>query len=197
MLSFDDALQCILENTPILPQIRVLLTQSPGYVLAEPITSPFDMPRFDNSAMDGFGVRLADIENASEATPAKLAVTEIIQAGSNKTSALISGTAVKIMTGAPVPPSVDAIVMKEYCDTRNGHVLIKRSARLSDNIRKQGEEFCQGQVVLNARTLITPAVLGLLATLGYGEVPVYAKPRIGIVATGNELVEPGKPLGSG
>ena len=197
MLSFDDALQCILDHTAVSPVQHVPLLESLGSVLAEPLISPFDMPRFDNSAMDGYGVKLGDLLNASQSTPAKLTVTGTLQAGSDQLPELQKGTAIKIMTGAPVPPSVDAVVMKEFCETKNGHVLVKCTAEASENIRKKGEEFSHGQQILPAGTPITPAVIGLLATLGYAQVPVHTQPRIGIIATGNELVEPGKPLKNG
>ena len=117
--------------------------------------------------------------------------------GSHSTETLSAGSAVKIMTGAPVPNGVDAVVMKEFCETKNGHVLVKKATQAGENIRKKGEEIKTGQTVLQAGTPVTPSVIGLLATLGLADVSVFKKPRIGIIATGNELIAPGKTLENG
>lgn len=198
MILYEDALSEILNTvTPLAPTAQPL-ERLLGSVLAEPIVTPWDMPLFDNSAMDGFGVQSKDVAAASRETPATLSVVGTVQAGDPVGNmCLKAGTAVKIMTGAPIPAGVEAVVMREFCETQNGHVVVSRAARPGENIRVRGEELQRGTTVLEAGTRITPSVLGLLATLGLTEAWVHQTPTVGLVTSGNELVVPGTPLQPG
>lgn len=198
MITYEDALSEILHTVTPLTPVSQPLGELLGCVLAEPIVTPWDMPLFDNSAMDGFGVQAQDVASASRETPVSLTVTGTIQAGDAIANLQVeAGTAVKIMTGAPIPAGVEAVVMREYCETQNGHVVVSRAARPGENIRIRGEELKRGATVLETGTLITPSVLGLLATLGLANAWVYQTPTVGLVTSGNELVSPGTPLQAG
>lgn len=197
MITYEKALQTILSQVVALPAKRLTLDALPGFVIAEPVLANFDMPLFDNSAVDGFGVLSAETQGASDAAPCALNLQATIQAGDAITHSLQKQSALKILTGAPVPASVDAVVMKEYTEESNGSVFIKRAGTPGMNIRRKGEEFQRGQKVLDAGTLANPAVVGLLATLGYSSFPVYKKPHIAVISTGNELVQPGQTLKPG
>ncbi len=197
MISFDEALQTILQHAKSLGVVNVSLKKTLGYVLAQAVSATFDLPSFNNSAMDGYGVQFEDLKNASKEHPAQLILKETIQAGDTSLKKLTPGSAVKIFTGAPIPTGVDAVVMKEVCEEKDGTVFFSQSARKNENIRFQGEEFKKGQSVISSGTLITPPVIGLLANLGYESVSVYRKPNVSILVTGNELVSPGASLKPG
>ncbi|MHB0934840.1 MAG: molybdopterin molybdotransferase MoeA [Armatimonadota bacterium] len=197
MIPFEDALSLVLSHAKPLETISVPLDRAFGHCLAELITARMDLPRFDNSAMDGFGVKLADVSGASEEAPARLWLASVVRAGDEAGGELAPGTAVKILTGAPVPAGVEAVVMREYCHEEDGQVLVSRSVKPGENIRRRGEEFRQGDLALPAGLRLNPAGIGLLATLGYTEVPVHRKPRVAVVVTGSELVAPGGELHPG
>lgn len=197
MISFDDARRIILEHAVPNGRQRRSLHQLLGLVLAEPIQAPFPMPRFNNSAVDGYGVQVADVQSASAESPVQLELIGAIQAGDLGNLRIQSGQAVKILTGAPVPKSVDAVIMQEDCQVSDGCVRVLCSAELGENIRMQGEEFKRGQSVITENTVITPPVIGLLASLGYASAKIYKRPKVGLISTGNELVKPGKSLAMG
>lgn len=197
MLSFDEALEAILREARPLPIETVALDSLLGYALAEPITASFDMPRFDNSAVDGYGVMIADVQTATEQQPVKLKMAGEIQAGAPDRGAFAPGTAVKILTGATVPPDVEAVVMREFCTERNGHVEIACPASSGENIRRRAAEFRTGDEVLPKGIRVTPPVVGLLANFGLPRFAVHSKPRVSLVVTGDELVPPGGQLQSG
>jgi len=197
MITYEEALQTILANVAPPPSKRLTLDALPGFVIAESVVANFDMPLFDNSAVDGFGVICSDIQAASDSSPQKLTLQGTIQAGDHMTHRLNPESTLKILTGAPVPASVDAVVMKEFTDESNGSVFIKQAASPGMNIRRKGEEFRAGQTVLEAGALANASVVGLLATLGYSSFPAYKKPHISIISTGNELVQPGQTLKPG
>jgi molybdopterin molybdotransferase len=197
MLSYQEALDKILEQASPLPVKRLKLGNLLGHFLAQPVLAKFEMPRFDNSAVDGYGVLTDDLTNASDQAPVKLRLLGEITAGSAAMFRLEPGTCVKILTGARVPPSTEAVIMREYCDAENGYVSVKSPGQSGENIRRQGAEFKEGQAILPAGIRITPPVVGLLATLGYSSFPVYSKPRVAFVITGDELIPPGHALGEG
>lgn len=171
----------------------VLLADADGRALVEDVAATIALPSFDNSAMDGYAVRVADVAEI----PATLPVAADLPAAPGTPSALQPGTAVRIMTGAPLPPGADAVVPVEWTDAGTTHVRIDRRPELSANIRRAGEDVGVGTVVLRAGESLTPARLGLLAALGHGEIAVRRRPKVGIVATGTELVRPGRPLPAG
>lgn len=198
MISFDEARVAVLANADRLSTCRVGLARARGYVLAEPVQTPHDLPTFDNSAVDGFGVRAADVAGAGVESPVTLPLCRTIRAGDDVADFVLqAGQTAKILTGAPVPPGVDAVIMREYCREEDATVHIERSAKPGENIRRRGEEFAQGQQILEAGLRITPPVVGLLATLGLTEVAVFRKPRVVVIVTGDELVQPGQPLKPG
>jgi molybdopterin molybdotransferase len=168
-----------------------------GYYLAESIIAKFKLPPFDNSAVDGFGVLLKDVEFASDAKPSQLKCIGEMKAGSDKDFRLEPGSCIKILTGARVPDGVEAVLMQECCELRDGVVHIFKQARKLENIRLAGEEFAEGSEVMPAGVLTTPPVIGLLANFGYEQFSVIEKPRVAIVTTGDELVQPGQPLARG
>lgn len=197
MLKYEQAVKEIVARAQVLPKLERRLEDLLGHVLAQPLQAPFPMPQFDNSAVDGFGVLAEDTRLAKAGHPVVLELAGEIQAGAKAALSLRPGQAFKILTGAPVPESVQAVVMREYCRERNAHVEIEYAAAPGENIRRQGEEFPAGIVVLPGGVLVTPPVVGLLASLGYRSALVYRKPRVALIATGDELVEPGQPLAPG
>ncbi len=192
MISFDEALKLVLKNTTPIGKQKIKLKDSGGYVLAEDIKAKFNIPLFDNSAVDGFGVKVSDIKDASAELPVELDLIGTIRAGDSGKILITPGTTVKILTGAIIPDSVEAVVMKEFCLEASNKILIKKSAMKWGNIRREGEEFCKGKEVVCMGKQITPPVIGLLASLGYSSFYVYKKPKVSIIVTGSELVKPGK-----
>jgi molybdopterin molybdotransferase len=195
MIPFAEARAIVLEHSSPLAAEPVALERLLGRRLAAAVHSPVDIPFFDNSAMDGFGVRVADVAAASRRSPAELRLRGAVRAGDVPEGELAGGTAVKLLTGAPVPPGVEAVVVVEDTEERDGTVLVSRPARAGDNIRRKGEEFRTGDEVLPAGALATPAVVGLLASLGYGAFEAHRLPRVAVIVTGSELVQPGQQRG--
>jgi len=197
MISFETALSQILEHTPEATPQHALLLHSLGRVLSRPLVSPIALPNFDNSAVDGFGVRVADLTKASLDTPCVLRLQGSVYAGDPGQLVLKPQQTIRILTGAPIPEGVEAVVMKEDTTLSNEHVSFSRSARTGENIRRCGEEFAVGDRVLPKGTRVTPPVLGVAASLGLTELPVYQSPRVALIVTGSELVAPGAPLAAG
>lgn len=197
MIPYEDALALVLQHARPLEPVAVPLARAVGCCLAAPVAVPFDLPRFDNSAMDGFGVRVADVTAASEDTPVRLRLAATVRAGDAADDPVAPGTAAKVLTGAPVPDGVEAVVMREYCREEGGDVLVTRPAKPGENIRRRGEEFRQGDEALPAGCRLNPAGVGLLATLGYPEAVVHRVPQVAVIATGSELVPPGGELRPG
>ncbi len=197
MLEIDAAQKIVLDSTPLLPARTVAVDEALGLTLAADVLSPEPIPLFDSSAMDGFAVRCSDVAGATEQSPVSLRVGALSRAGAPYTGPVGERMAVKIMTGAMVPPGADAVVMKEYTDDRGETVLIKRAAALGDHIRRKGEEFSKGDKTLDAGAAVTPPVIGLLATLGFSEVLVRPNPSVSLIVTGSELKRPGEELAPG
>ncbi len=198
MIDLDEARSAVLDHAEPLPATKATLESALGCVLALPVCTMLDMPSFDNSAVDGFGVHVDDVAGASQRSPIRLELTGTVRAGEDVSEvALPKGKALKIMTGAATPAEVEAVIMREYCLEERGGIDVQRPAKLGENIRRKGEEFQHGQQVLDAGTRVTPAVVGLLATVGLTEVEVHRKPRVAVLVTGDELVKPGTPLKPG
>jgi molybdenum cofactor synthesis domain-containing protein len=165
-----------------------------GCVTADPILAGDDVPPFPNTAMDGFAVRAADTAGA----PVRLRVVATLPAGSAPDRAVGPGEAVRIMTGAPMPPGADAVVMVERTSPHDdGMVTIEVAARAGDNVRGAGEDLRAGDVVFGPGTMLTPAHLGVLASLGCEAVTAFPPPRVGVLSTGDELVDGPGPLRAG
>jgi molybdopterin molybdotransferase len=197
VISYSEALQQVLKQVPSLGTEVVPLHQLWGRVLASPVKAPYDMPLFDNASVDGYGVRVSDVENASRDNPVHLRISGVLSAGCSDKLTINKGSAIKILTGAAVPAGVEAVVMQEYTQTNHKSVALLHSATLGENIRKRGEEFHQGSEILLAGIFVTPPVIGLLASLGVTEGLVYRRPKVAIVVTGNELIQPGMALETG
>ncbi|MCF6409225.1 molybdopterin molybdotransferase MoeA [Pseudalkalibacillus salsuginis] len=169
--------------------------------LAEPIIADHDVPPFDRSPYDGFALRAGDTKHASAETPVQLEVIEEIGAGQVATSQLRQGQAIRIMTGASIPDGADAVsmfeVVKEYEKDMKQMIEVGRKFTPGQNIARQGEDTERGTVLIKEGTRITPGVTALLATFGYKTVNVYQKPKIGIYATGTELLNIDEPLQPG
>lgn len=193
MLTYDAALAAILDIVHPLETESLPLERAHGRVLAEALAAPFDLPPFHNSAVDGYAVRVTDVASP----PVTLPVTATVQAGDVASSPLAPGTSARIYTGAPMPDGAEAVVMREQCDDQGATVVVKRSARLGENVRQAGEEFRAGDEVLPVGARLTPPVVGMAATLGRSQVRVHRLPCVSVLSTGNELVAPGEPLPPG
>ncbi|NLG66509.1 MAG: molybdopterin molybdotransferase MoeA [Actinobacteria bacterium] len=197
MISIEEARELILSQCVPLPGEDVPLPDALGRVLATSVEAGFDVPPFSNSAMDGFAIVAADSDSAGADSPVSLEVVDVIQAGAYGERTIRSGTAAKIMTGAPLPDGADAVVEVEETRESGGRVSVFRRVMPWDNVRPAGEDSRKGEVVLPAGTVIGPAEIGVLASLGCAKVRVHGRPAVTIIATGSELVEPGFALGPG
>ncbi|HEX9023035.1 MAG TPA: gephyrin-like molybdotransferase Glp [Geobacteraceae bacterium] len=195
MLSFQQARQTILENTPSLGAELVSLADAGGRVLAEHACAPWDMPLWDNSAMDGYAVRAADCAQP----PCRLTVTGYIPAGGRAEGvALDPGCAIRIMTGAPLPAGADAVVPVEETEETSGEqVTIGAAVNGRQHIRFRGEDVLAGERVIAAGTVIRPPEVSMLASFGRALVPVYRRPVVAVLSTGDELIEVGRTPGPG
>ncbi|MEE9207475.1 MAG: gephyrin-like molybdotransferase Glp [Gemmatimonadota bacterium] len=189
-LSYRPALEMSLARCQPLPNETVDLTNSLGRALAETADARIDHPPWDNSAMDGFAVRQGDVRGATPDSPITLPVVEEVPAGTFPSGPLEPGTAVRVMTGAPVPDGATGVVRIEHTDGGvNGHVEIRQDSDAARNIRGRGEDIRRGQSVAVAGDEITAPVLGLLAMNGMQEVSVGRRPRIGVLSNGDELAD--------
>lgn len=165
-----------------------------GLVLAHDVRALVDIPAWDNSAMDGFAVRAADVADAAEGRPVTLRVVADLPAGTGDRPRVEPGTAARIMTGAPVPPGADAVAPVERVADRGDQVDIEWAAPEGAHIRRVAEDVTRDHVVLKAGHVLGPAQLAALVASGHDKVHVHRRPRIVVIATGNELVPPGQPL---
>jgi molybdopterin molybdotransferase len=161
------------------------------------VAAPWPLPSFDNSSMDGYAVRSADVALASAEAPVELTVVDDVPAGFRSTEAVTPGTAVRIMTGAPMPDGADAVVPVERTDGGTATVWVSQGVDSGAYIRRAAEDVVAGEVVLTAGTLIGARQVAILAAVGCGLVFVHPRPRIAVISTGSELVEPGLPLRHG
>lgn len=188
-ISVHEASDHIQTATPVLGPETVSLADAPGRVLAENLTSSRNLPPDDCSAMDGYAVRSADLEAASEANPVRLPVVEEIPAGGRSEMELPPGRAARIFTGAPVPAGADAVVRQEDTRTDGDQVLVLVAPTPHTNIRDAGEDIRDGDAVLSAGSQLGAVEIGLLASLGRSMVRVHRRPRVAILSGGDELVE--------
>lgn len=193
LISLEDAQQKMLQQlTPISDSLSVSLFEAAGRITAKPILSPLDVPSFDNSAMDGYALRLADI-----APDRVLPVAGKAFAGAPYNGEWPAGSVIRIMTGAPIPAGCDAVVMQEQTEQRDGGIVITAPVQAAQNIRRIGEDIQAGKQVLDAGVRLGAAELPLLASLGIAEVSVLRKLRVAIFSTGDELQAVGQPLAEG
>ena len=197
LVSVDDYREGILAGLEPLDPITLPLADSHGCVLAEDVVAQWPLPSFDNSSMDGYAVIASDVSSAAEASPVTLTVIDDVPAGSRADVALRPGCAVRIMTGAPIPSGTDCIVPVEVTDAGTDSVEIRERVDPGSYIRRAGEDVIIGDVVVRAGTLLSSRQLAVIAAVGKGHVVVYPRPRVAVLSTGSELVEPGTPLSKG
>ena len=183
------AIRHIVDRVSALGSEGVALEQALGRTLAEAVTSPIEQPPWDNSAMDGYAVRAADVRGASVEKPMRLRVLEHIPAGGFPTAKITAGTAARIMTGAPLPEGADGVIRIEHTESAGDEVLVVNDMDAGRNVRVRGEDMRRGDVVLPAGRIVRAAEVGLLATVGCARVPVARKPIAAILSTGDELAD--------
>jgi molybdopterin molybdotransferase len=197
MLSVEDALERVLSAFHVLEPERVSILETLGRVLAEDVYADVNIPPHANSAMDGYAVRAQDTTGASAGQPVRLRVIENLAAGYVTDTTVQPGTAIRIMTGAPLPPGADAVIRFERTEQTGDVVNLFGSVSLGANVRYAGEDVRAGELILKQGTRVRPQEVGMLAALGRSEVMVIRRPRVAILATGDELVDIDEPLGPG
>jgi molybdopterin molybdotransferase len=197
IISVDDAWDRIRRLAKPLPTEWRAIDQAAGGVLAETVTAPMDLPPFDNSAMDGYALRVEDTAAACEAEPVRLKISGEVAAGGWSQERVPRGSALRIMTGAPVPPGADAVLMLEAARLRDGVVEIREPVPAGKHIRRRGEDVHSHEVLVNAGARLNAQRLGLLANSGVAQMQVHRTPRVSLLATGSELVPAGMPLKPG
>jgi molybdopterin molybdotransferase len=202
VLNVEEAIQKILDEVDVLEAAPYPILETPGQVLAEDIVSRINVPPLDNSAMDGYAVRAQDTQDASPASPQVLKVIDTVIAGDLAHREVTPGTAVRIMTGAPLPRGADAVVQFESTDETErpepiNEIGIRAQVAPGYNVRLAGEDIARGTVALHKGVAIRPAEVGLMASLGYSQVKAIRRPVVAVFSTGNELVELGQPLPEG
>lgn len=197
MIAVEDHLARILAAVGRLEPREVGLLEAQGCVLAEDVTSPVPLPGFTNSAMDGYAVRSADVVGATAATPVALAVAGDIAAGNTEHLTLPTHGCLRIMTGAPLPEGADAIVPVELTDAGVTEVQVRGAVTAGSHVRPAGGDVHIGDTVLTAGAVLGPRQLAVAAAVGRGSVLVVPRPRVAVISTGDELVEPGTQPGFG
>lgn len=207
MISVEEARDRILSFFGRLDVERRALLEAAGQVIAEDVVAPFDIPPLDNTAMDGYAVHAADTTGATEDRPRELRVVADLAAGYVLETPVAAGEAVRIMTGAPMPPGADAVVPFEETDEilrgpneaphRGGTVRVFKAAAAGANIRLRAEDIHTGSVVVRAGRVVRASEVGVLASIGLTTVAVYRRPVVAILSTGDEVTEPGQPLQPG
>ena len=187
----------IQDETPVLGPERVALSDALGRVLAESVAATRNLPPADNSAMDGYALRSSDVAGASAEQPTRLRVAFAVPAGSTPTQEVEAGTAARILTGAPIPAGADSVIRQEDTQLEGDDVLVKVASPPRDNVRDVGEDVRSGEVVLPAGRRVGPAEVGMLASLGRTVVTVHQRPRVAILSSGDELVEPDGDVAGG
>ena len=197
MLSVEEAGKRILAAFSVLPPERTPLLETLGLTLAEDVVAGFSIPPLANSAMDGYAVRVEDTRGASVENPRRLRISSNLAAGYVSDRRVEPGTAIRIMTGAPVPEGTEAVIQVELTEREGDEVLVQAEVGPGRNVRQAGEDVQAGQTVLRQGARIRPAEVGVLASLGLRDVSCVRRPRVGILATGDELLEPGETLQPG
>lgn len=187
-VSVGDASAHMLAGIRPLGTEEVGLAEALSRVLASDVTAPLSLPPWNAASMDGFAVRATDVRGASASSPAELAVIGTIQAGGRAGHCVKTGQAVRIMTGAPVPEGADGVIRVEDTDSSGGGVRIRDDRDAGRNVRMKGEDLRAGERALEAGAVLGPAHLGLLSSCGFARIPVHRRPRVAILATGDELV---------
>jgi len=198
MISFEEAQKTVLESVSPLESVEKPIMDTLTLVAAEDVTATEQIPPFDNSAMDGYAVRAEDTAGASEKSPVELKVVMDLPAGRHTERSVGKGEAIRIMTGAPVPPGADAVVQVELTEAASdGRVRILKEHEKRKNIRLAGEDIAVGRSVIRAGDEITPAKIGMLASVGRAKINVIRRPVVAVLATGDELLDADEPLAPG
>lgn len=197
MISFTQAQHLIEKNIPHLRKKTVRIQDALGFVLAEDIRAPIDLPVGDNSAMDGFVLRSGETQRVQNQRPVSFRICGDIKAGDTRNRAVKTRETYRIMTGAFIPEGADTVIPKEEATIRGNYLVVDRFIPSGNHIRYKGEEVKKGSRVLRKSSQVHPATVGILAMLGKEKVKVLDKPRISLITTGNELVKPGIQLAPG
>ena len=202
-ISLEDGLRILLNCVePITRTERVELLQATGRVLAEPVVAGMSVPPFPRAAMDGYAVIAEDTFGAGNFNPVRLSLTDVIHAGDTARGEVARGTCIQVATGSPIPAGADAVVQVEDTElegdgARAEKVKIYKPVYPRQNVSPQGEDIQTGREVLSSGTRLDPSKIGVLAALGITEVPVFARPTVAVIPSGNEIVHPGDPLEPG
>ena len=197
MISYDEALAATLRESNPLGAEDCKLADACGRFLARPFYALQPMPRFTNSAMDGFGITSEDAARSVRRVPLRLRLMGEARAGGPPGPAIVPGQAARVLTGAAIPPGVGAVVVREECLCEDGEVEVRHRVRAGDNIRVRGEEYERGALLLPKGRLLGPAEIAVIASQGYGSVGTGRLPRVAVVSTGDELVPAGRALRGG
>lgn len=197
MIPLEEAQEYVLSGCEPLPAVMLPLRQAHGLVLVNDVDATSSIPPFANTAVDGFAVQAADVAGASEAQPADLLVVDTLAAGAAPSTSVEAGQAIRIMTGAPMPPGADAVVMVEDSKTTGDRVQLTRAVPVGAAVRGAGEDVRPGDKVFQAGAVLSPGHLGVLASLGTYEIEVISRPQVGVFSTGDELIEGSQTLAPG
>jgi len=191
----SDEVNEIINNIKIKKEIeKIKLEKAYRRVLAEDMHAAIDLPPFNRASMDGYAVKVEDTFGASEDNPAVLKLIETVRAGGSASRKVEKGTCIEISTGAPVPEGANGIVMVEFTENKDGNIYIYKSAAHSQYIAPKGSDISRDKILLKAGTLLTHDKIGVLGAIGITNVPVFKKPKIAVISTGDEIVKPGDKL---
>ena len=192
MLSLEEAVERSLAAAPLLGSEIVPLADAGGRFVASPLKAGVSLPGFDNSAMDGYAARSADLNGATTESPVELSCIGVIPAGAHPVDKVGEGTCMRIFTGSPIPRGADAVIMQEDCSTPGDDHTVRCNDSIKpwENIRLKGEDVREGDPLITAGMRVTAGTIGLLAATGHHSVEVGLRPKVGLVTTGSELVEP-------
>ena len=197
LVSLHEALRTVLDSAlPLERTEDIPLAAAAGRVLAQEVVAPMDVPPFDRSAMDGYAVRSEEVAGAGELNPVTLKATGELFAGEAQTVRVGKGEACRVATGAVLPEGADSVIMAEYADEQGALVKVRRAEPKWGNVSRKGSDMRKGAAVLSRGTVLDPAKVGVLASLGQPSVRALARPRVAIVSSGKEIAEPGAPLGA-
>ena len=197
LTSFTRALQLTLDSISPLDSEVVPVLQLPGRVAARDLYALVDSPSIDASLKDGYAIRSGDIAHASSENPVRLRLIGAVSAGGRFEGEVVPGSAVRILSGARIPSGAEAVVSEEFTHNDGDWVTVATHAEPGRNILRKGSDVCAGQFMVSAGTFLRPAQVGLLAAAGHSQVPVVRRPRVAIIATGDEVVAPGEALPEG
>jgi molybdenum cofactor synthesis domain-containing protein len=199
LLSIDEAKQVLKQSFSPKPVgvEQISLSKAHDRVLAEDVVAPMDVPPFDRSTVDGYAVRAVDTFGADEDCPVALKLCGQVTVGEAPSVIMENGVTAEIATGAPLPKDADAVVMVEHSTRRDDNIFIHRPVSKGENMMEAGSDIRKGKKILKKHQRLSSREIGVLAALGLTEVDVYKRPKVAILSTGAEVVEPGKPLPSG